>query len=636
MARKTRNTPRPARPPPAGARQRAVSQSSGSHYGRLTAAIVAGAAVIAGLLWWWIREGAPRSAATQVAHPVAVHPPPVAQHVDEQQCAECHAVQAQLWRGSHHDLAMQEADASSVLGDFDDATFAKDGMRTRFFQRDARFWINTQGPDGQPADYPVKYTFGVEPLQQYLLELDRGRLQAFTIAWDTQRKRWFDLYPSEHAGSRDEPHWTRQSQNWNSMCAECHSTGLNQSYDASTGIYRTTWKQIDVGCQACHGPAGEHLAWARAGERARPAPAHGFDFDIAANDSSAQIETCARCHSQRASIWSDYRHGKPLMDTHLPALLDAPWYFADGQIEGDVYEYGSLLQSKMHAKGLRCSDCHEPHSLRTRGEDNALCTSCHNDAAPAARAGIDTSGLKHKNYDSPQHHFHKQGWAGSQCIDCHAPPRASMTIDLRHDHSFRIPRPDLSAGLGTPNACNVCHDKRSSQWAADAVAKWYGPDRRHEHTYGETLWAGRTRQPGAAAALAQLAQSPQAPVIVRATALELLRNYPGQQALDVFRSQLFTSNPLMRFAAVRGLEVLPVGQRAALIAPLLSDPVRAVRLDAVQSLATLPADSMGAWQRLMTAGVKELESAQQNAERSSSDRPGTAEPDPSSQPIVIE
>lgn len=585
----------------------------------LTTTIVAAVALIVGLLWWRTREDASGVVATPAAQPIAAHPPPAADYVDEQPCAECHAAQAQLWHGSHHDLAMQEASASTVLGDFNDAAFAKDNVRTRFFQRDGKFWIHTGGPGGKPADYPVKYTFGVEPLQQYLLELDRGRLQAFTIAWDTQNRRWFDLYPNERGDSKDEPHWTRRSQNWNSMCAECHATDLKKNYDARSDTYRTAWKQIGVGCQACHGPAGGHLAWANAGERARPAPAHGFDFDIAAHGSSVQIETCARCHSQRASIWGDYRHGKPLLDTHRPALLDAPSYFADGQIDGEVYEYGSFLQSKMYAKGLRCSDCHEPHSLQTRGDGNALCTSCHNETAPAARAGIDTSGLQHKNYDSPEHHFHKQGWAGSQCIDCHAPQRTHMVIDPRHDHSFRIPRPDLSAKLGTPNACNACHDKRSTQWAADAVARWYGPDRRHEHTYGETLWAGRTRQPGAALELAQMAQSADTPVIVRATALGLLRGYPGQPALEAFRSQLFAPSPLLRSAAVRGLAALPVGQRAALIAPLLSDPVRAIRLDAVQSLAALAAGSMGAWQRLLTVDIEEYESAQlDNAQQPSS------------------
>ena len=549
-----------------------------------------GAVIIAALAGWWSwsgRQVPPQTAAT--AAPAL--PPAAPEYVDEQQCATCHATQVQLWHGSHHDLAMQDANDATVLGDFNNAVFSKDGIRTRFFRRDGKYWINTDGIDGKAADFEVKYTFGVEPLQQYLLPLDRGRLQAFTIAWDTQRKRWFHLYPQERIDYKDELHWARPSQNWNYMCAECHSTDLKKNYEPQTQTYNTTWKQIDVGCQACHGPASSHLARvrdagygsepdrsARSASSSSPQPPASspsdFAVDLSGADTTPQIDMCARCHSRRAAIWGEYQHGKPLLDTHLPALLDAQLYFADGQIDAEVYEYGSFLQSKMHQKGLRCSDCHEPHSLQIRAPGNALCASCHNASAPAARASIDTSGLKRKDYDSPAHHFHEQGKAGSQCVDCHAPQRTYMMVDPRRDHSFRIPRPDLSAKLQTPNACNQCHDQRSSKWAADAIAKWYGPERRHEPTYGEALWAGRTRQPGSAAALTQLARDSGQPTIVRATAMELLRAYPGSNALETFQSQFTAAEPLLRLAAVNGLEMIPPERVAPLSTRFLDDAVR--------------------------------------------------------------
>ncbi|MBB6095144.1 putative CXXCH cytochrome family protein [Povalibacter uvarum] len=589
---------------------------------------VIGAAAIGALLWAWTRQ--PARVVSQQPPASASGPHAAeAQYVDEQQCATCHADQAQRWHGSHHDLAMQEADATTVLGNFNDTAFTKDGIRTRFFQRDGRYWINTDGPDGKPTDYAVKYTFGVEPLQQYLLELDRGRLQAFTVAWDTARRRWFHLYPDERIDYRDELHWTKPSQNWNFMCAECHSTDLKKNYDAQTQTYKTTWKQIDVGCQACHGPASRHLELVQEGASKTPSPSgsslapqasspSGFPVDLAAPDATSQIETCARCHSRRAVIWDEYRHAKPFLDTHLPSLLDTGLYFADGQIDGEVYEYGSFLQSKMHQKGLRCSDCHDPHSLQTRAPGNQLCTSCHNTASPAARASIDTSGLKHKNYDTPAHHFHASGSPGSQCVDCHAPQRTYMVVDPRRDHSFRVPRPDLSQALGTPNACSMCHTQRSSQWAADAIAKWYGPDRRREPVYGEALWAGRTRQQGAATRLAALANDAQQPAIVRATSLALLSEYPSPSAFETIHSQLSASDPLLRLSAVNGLSMIPPERLAPLTAPLLSDPIRAVRLDAVRLTATVPAQALGAPQRgaLMT-GIREFEAAQ----RTNSDQP---------------
>jgi cytochrome c553 len=186
--------------------------------------IAAGIAVVLALVWWWQREDSPQMLKEQANRTATAQHVAAAEYVDEQQCTACHGAQVDSWRGSHHDLAMQEANASTVLGNFNDAVFDKDKVRTRFFQRDGKFWINTDGPDGKPADYQVKYTFGVEPLQQYLLELDHGRLQAFTVAWDTQRRRWFHLYPQERIDHRDELHWTKLSQNWNFMCAECHST----------------------------------------------------------------------------------------------------------------------------------------------------------------------------------------------------------------------------------------------------------------------------------------------------------------------------------------------------------------------------------------------------------------------------
>lgn len=528
--------------------------------------------------------------------PTAAQSP--ATFVDERSCVECHADQAQAWTGSHHDLAMQEATAATVLGDFANASFTQDGVQTRFFQRDGKFWVRTDGEDGRPADFEVKYTFGVEPLQQYLIPLDRGRLQAFTVAWDVAQRRWFHLYPDERIDHRDPLHWTRPSQNWNFMCAECHSTDLKKNYDPATASYNTTWHQIDVGCQACHGPASKHLSGTPSKE--------DFLADLAAPDSTLQIETCARCHSRRAVVAGGYRHGERLMQTHQPSLLTADLSFADGQIRDEVYEYGSFLQSRMHAKGVRCSDCHEPHSLRLRRQGNELCVGCHNEGSPAARASIDTSGLQRKNYDSAAHHFHQPGQPGSQCVDCHAPSRVYMQVDARRDHSFRIPRPDLSVRFDTPNACGSCHERRSAKWAAEQVAKWYGANRRQEATFAATFDAARRGEPSALNALTELSKDASSPAIVRATAVDWLRSYPGQAAFDALQSAVRDPDPLVRAAAASGFDVYDPRQRSAL-QPLLSDPVRAVRLAAT---AAAPPESLDA----NAVGEYEL-SQQENADQ---------------------
>ncbi|MGZ9074882.1 MAG: cytochrome c3 family protein, partial [Burkholderiaceae bacterium] len=356
---------------------------------------------------------------------------------------------------------MQQATPETVLGDFNDASLQHHRLTTRFSRRDDKFVVLTDGPDGKPAEFDVKYVFGVEPLQQYLLALPGGRLQGFTAAWDTKARRWFHLNPHERIDFRDELHWTKPAQNWNHMCAECHVTDFKKNYDAATRSFKTTWQRDDVGCQGCHGPGSRHVEWANA---AKSAPAIDsksvkatFDVDLAAANSNVQIESCARCHSRRGVISGEYKYGQRLMDHYLPALLTAGLYHADGQQLDEVYNYGSFLQSRMHAKGVRCTDCHDPHSSKLKAEGNTVCTACHSATAPAARKHVDTSGLQKKDYDSAAHHFHKTGAAGSACVDCHAPTNNYMVVDPRHDHSFRIPRPDLTVETGAPNACNSCH-----------------------------------------------------------------------------------------------------------------------------------------------------------------------------------
>lgn len=517
---------------------------------------------------------------------------------------------------------MQQARPETVLGDFNNATLQHHSLTTRFSKRDDKFAVLTDGPDGKPAEFDVKYVFGVEPLQQYLLALPGGRLQGLTVAWDTKANRWFHLNAHERIDFRDELHWTKPAQNWNHMCAECHVTDFKKNYDAATRSYKTTWQRDDVGCQACHGPGSRHLEWANAAKNAPAIDSKSvkatFDVDLAAGNSNVQIESCARCHSRRGVISDEYKYGQRLMDHYLPALLTDGLYHSDGQQLDEVYNYGSFLQSWMYAKGVRCTDCHDPHSSKLKAQGNAVCTACHNTTGAAARKHVDTSGLRKKDYDSAAHHFHKTGAPGSACVDCHAPTKNYMVVDPRHDHSFRIPRPDFTAEIGTPNACNGCHTKESAQWAVEAVTKWYGPGRRKENHYGQALAAGREGKPGAAASLQALIDSTAQPAIVRATALELLQRYPGSAVAALTVRAIGDPDPLVRRTAVAALEGFPQTERVRLAAPLLSDPVRAVRLEAVQVLAAVPEQSLGENRSVaFRSALAEFEAVQ----RANADRP---------------
>ena len=378
---------------------------------------------------------------------------PAATFVGAQACAQCHEREFKLWTGSHHQRAMQPANRSTVLGDFDDVAFTHGGVTSRFFRRDGKFMVQTDGPGSALHDYAIKFTFGVAPLQQYLIEMPGGRLQALGIAWDSRPRanggqRWFSLYPDAKLTPRDPLHWTGIDQNWNFMCADCHSTNVRKNFDLATRTYATSYAEIDVACEACHGPGSKHSAWAarstdwreqeanqgllialdeRKGINWKSDPATGNAVRSTVRSSEREIQLCARCHSRRGEIYEDYVHGQPAADDYRIALLDGRLYFPDGQIKDEDYEYGSFIQSKMFHAGVTCSDCHEPHSLDLRAQGNGVCLQCH-----AA-----------SKYDSPQHHFHQTGSAGARCVECHMPSRTYMVIDARRDHSLRIPRPDL-------------------------------------------------------------------------------------------------------------------------------------------------------------------------------------------------
>jgi len=381
-----------------------------------------------------------------------------ADYVGSEVCAACHAAEADAWRGSHHDLAMQPATPDTVLGNFAEQEISQNGRTTRFLTRDGRFFVETDGAGGAPVTVDVAYTFGIEPLQQYLVALLGGRYQVLPAFWDTRPEsqggqRWADIHGFDVA--HDDPlHWTGPQQNWNHMCASCHSTGLVKGYDATSDSFATRWVEIDVACEACHGHGAAHAAWAEdgSGEAMGLANPLGDDstwvFDdgqvnarrSVPRESQREFETCAACHSRRNSLTDGHDAGAPFHDGFRLALLEESLYDADGQIDAEVFVAGSFLQSRMYAAGVTCGDCHEPHSLTLRAEGNALCGQCH----------------RAERYDRTSHHRH-EGGAGTQCVDCHMPAKTYMTIDPRRDHSFRVPRPDLSVRLGTRNACTGCH-----------------------------------------------------------------------------------------------------------------------------------------------------------------------------------
>jgi len=527
-----------------------------------------------------------------------------AEFVGRGQCVSCHEDAYEAWVGSHHDRAMAEASDSTVRGDFDGSEFERNGVTSRFYRRDGKYFVHTEGPAGELAEFEVTHTFGWEPLQQYLIPFPGGRMQALSIAWDTDREQWFYLYPGQDIPPDDWLHWTRNAQNWNGMCAECHSTNLIKGYDAGTRTFATTWSEIDVSCEACHGPGSLHVAWAEMPAMARP-QVENYELPVRTRDVSGPqyVELCAPCHSRRTEL-GDYDHARTeLMDNVLPAVLRDGLYHADGQILEEVYVYGSFVQSKMYRNDVRCGDCHDAHSLELRFEGNELCAQCH-------RADV---------YDGPDHHFHQKEVDGEPsdgglCVKCHMVEQPFMVVDWRADHSFRLPRPDLSAEIGTPNACTQsgCHDDQPLSWSLQAYQRWYGLARKPH--YGQIFAAARAGDPGAIGGLIEVADDPLYPGIARATALSLLAGYPGPEATEAFNRALADEDPLIRYTALSNASAPTTDRLLELVSPLLLDPVRAVRMEAANRLADAPDASLRSYQlEARASGLAEYRAAMEYA-----------------------
>lgn len=492
---------------------------------------------------------------------------------------------------------MQPATPSTVLGNFANASFTHAGVTSTFFRRGGTSMVRTDGPDGALHDYEVTHTFGVAPLQQYLVAFPGGRYQALEVAWDSRPasaggQRWFHLYPDETIDHDDSLHWTGPTENWNYMCADCHSTNVRKSWSAQTQSYSTAFAEMSIACEACHGPGSHHVTWAK-----QPLDRARYDhkgFTIALDEragvywtrdpathkparnrpraSEREIEMCARCHSRRGLLHEDVVHGQPVSDDYRVALLDDDLYYPDGQIKAEVYEYGSFLQSRMFADGVTCSDCHDSHSQELRAPGDGVCLQCHE-----------------ATYATAKHHFHPDGSPGAHCVSCHMPATTYMVVDERRDHSLRVPRPDQSVTLGVPNPCNGCHPDRTATWAAQTVERWYGHTPAGYQRHAEALAAGTRGEPGADDMLAKLVADRSQPAIVRATAIERIRNFTPQ-AFAVIRDGLTDVSPLVRRAAVHVLAAIDPRSRAGLLAPLLDDTVRSVRLEAAVALAGVPED----------------------------------------------
>ena len=503
-------------------------------------------------------------------------------HVGSMSCAECHQEAHSKWKESHHFHAMELPNDQTVRADFNNSIFVNYGVTTKFFRQGDKYLVETENQSGDMEVFEVAYTFGWEPLQQYLVKFPDGRMQVLPTCWDVEKKEWYHLYPDEKIAPSDPLFWTRSLQNWDHMCADCHSTNLRKKFDNTSQSFSTAYSEINVSCESCHGPGREHVELARRGSDFKEMPS--FALADVNSTNIAQIETCAKCHARRSFVHPGHHAGSSFLDHFLPEVvqpwspdMQVPTYHVDGQIDDEVYVYGSYVQSKMFHQGVKCVDCHDPHTVKLHTYDNQLCTRCHvpNDKNPLG-------------FDSPSHHFHPMGTEGAKCVECHMPHKTYMGIDDRRDHSIRIPRPDLSVRFGSPNACNQCHQDKNPQWAADAITKFKGPDRAKEVRHPEAFHAFRTGRPEAEKLLLDTCRDLESPAFTRAGAMLALRRFISDISFEEAKRNLDSNQSVIRVAALSKLEGMPVSEIYPELVKVLSDPIRSVRTEAARLLSRAP------------------------------------------------
>jgi predicted CXXCH cytochrome family protein len=521
-----------------------------------------------------------------------------------QQCIGCHTKSQHDWQQSDHANAMAIADGISVLGDFNNTDAEHYGQKAHFFIKNNRYQVSISY-DEKKDTYPIKYTFGHFPLQQYLVETEKGKLHVLPFAWDSREKleggqRWYHNYNHEEIRPEDRLHWRQPLQNWNGMCADCHSDGLVRNYDADENTFDSQFDNINVGCLSCHGNMSTHANEAKKGDTRADATSLSqptgqwlrsvgdkmAHWEGERRDNSF-MDGCFACHSLRAPLTDGFKANIPFLDQFTPQLPTAPNYHADGQIKEEVYVYGSFLQSKMFVAGVNCLDCHDKHTMKLKVEGNGLCLQCH---------GAEV-------YNVKSHHQHEDNSTGAQCANCHMPENRYMGVDDRRDHSFKSPRPDLSLTFDTPNACTKCHDDKSNQWANDKLYSWHGKP--------EDILASKNflmlLNSGQALSLQQhlsILNDEKLDVISRASAIQLLSYTTQTLTIDILTRYLSHKEPLFRLNSATVAAMLPPSDKVKYLAPLLKDEYKAVRVSAARSL--LSSEIFQADQTVFGQAFKEL------------------------------
>jgi predicted CXXCH cytochrome family protein len=494
-------------------------------------------------------------------------------YTGSESCARCHDVEHTQWKNSLHIKMTKPIAEATVVGDFREGTkFADHGRSYTFGTKDGKPYVSVAVPGRTPETFSVDYTLGAKRYQGYLSTLPEGRIYVLPVFWHVATKRWIDW--KEITSVPEGVHNLRQI--WNANCFNCHATNLTQGYNVEEKNYKTTWSEMGIGCEACHGPGREHVALMDAWEK-DPASKPKYDnssknrqlsdtlkiLSVKSSDPRRIYDTCSYCHGNKRNVFLGFKGGDKFSDYAMPFLISDP--LPENDLQGEFWPDGRpnrfnrpqalALSGCFKAGAVACTSCHVAHGSRNefslkvninQGRNgDALCTQCHTEPksgnrpafAREASFGEVTPGAGNLKTSGPQdlkpsfsgaglraHTFHAPESAGSRCISCHMSDVNWRLLIRRRDHTFQPPVPENTAQFGIPNACTTCHDDRSPEWAAKQMNAWWndGDRRAKAASLADTMYRAGSGDTTTLPALAKLAVDRSQGHIIRASAADYI------------------------------------------------------------------------------------------------------------------
>ena len=418
-------------------------------------------------------------------------------YTSSQTCRACHPSEYKSWHNSYHRTMTQLAKSEAILGKWHGTRLPLGQATLQLEQKRDEFWVNTVGADGIKTDSQrVTMTTGSHHLQVYWTADANGNLQhPFPFGWLIADQKWV---PVQDTFLRD-PHLAAPDAKWNNVCIKCHAVAGRPGIDARTRTVNTETAELGISCEACHRPAGAHIAHyqnpvnryiSHLGDKAVHAILNPASETL---DHRLSAQACGQCHSYQYTPnpldW--LRNGPRFLPgnelnanttvVHASTFIangkqpdghphpGGEWlgdrFWPDGMVRVTGREYNGLLDTACFQRGkMSCLSCHSMHGyldnndqLAPRMETNEACLQCHDDFRDNLTA----------------HTHHAADSTGSLCYNCHMPHTTYGLLSGIRSHQIDSPSVETHLKTGRPNACNLCHLNQTLEWSSSHLTKWY-------------------------------------------------------------------------------------------------------------------------------------------------------------------